>query len=79
MPNHQLKLIKGSNLFLSTLGPSPVVGFIREYGSEIRPSNDSELLQLIDAINSDSFSVDERLNGSDCLHTGARKQTILWV
>ena len=76
--NHSIVVDKREQSVSIYSGPSPVqVGFIREYGEEIRPLNDSELLQLFDAINSDSFSVDERLMHLIALHTGARKQTIL--
>lgn len=56
--------------------PTPI-GFVREYGEDLRPLNASELELLIDVLESDVFAVDERLIHYIALHTGARKQSIL--
>lgn len=78
--SHSIEIDKREQSVSTYSGPSPVsVGYVREYGEELRPLYDSELSQLIDAINSDSFSVDERLMHLIALHTGARKQTILTI
>lgn len=58
--------------------PTPVaIGFVREYGEDLRPLYSHELDELLEIISCDSFSVDERLIHLVALHTGARKQSIL--
>ncbi|NOI55759.1 site-specific integrase [Vibrio crassostreae] len=58
--------------------PTPVaIGFVREYGEDLRPLYSDELDELLEIIYCDSFSVDERLIHLVALHTGARKQSIL--
>lgn len=57
---------------------SPVkVSYVREYGEELRPLRQLELDELFDALETDVFSMDERLIHYIALHTGARKQSIL--
>ena len=56
--------------------PTPI-GFVREYGEDLRPLHEGELAKLIDVLESDVFAVDERLMHYIALHTGARKQSIL--
>lgn len=58
--------------------PNPVkIGFVRESGEELRPLREHELNELVRVINTNIFSVDERLMHYIAMCTGARKQTIL--
>ncbi|SKA45197.1 hypothetical protein [Enterovibrio nigricans] len=68
---------RGQSLAISRQ-PNPVrIGFVREYGEELRPLRDAELEDLLKVLQTKAFSVDERLMHYIAMHTGARKQTIL--
>ncbi|PST87871.1 integrase [Photobacterium sp. NCIMB 13483] len=68
---------RGQSLAVSRQ-PNPVrIGFVREYGEELRPLRDTELEDLLKVLQTKAFSVDERLMHYIAMHTGARKQTIL--
>lgn len=57
---------------------SPIpIGFVREYGEDLRPLRDTELDDMLRVLQTKVFSVDERLMHFIALHTGSRKQTIL--
>lgn len=50
---------------------------IIDEGEKLRPLTNHQKQKLLEALNSESISVDERLIFKMCLETGARKQTIL--
>ena len=56
---------------------SPVrVGYVRDGGEDLRPLSNKQFTQFMDVLQSDVFSVDERLICHIALFTGARKQSI---
>ena len=72
--NHEKR---GQTVAVSKSSAPVPIGFIREYGEDLRPLRESELKELISVLESDHFSIDERLMHYIAMHTGARKQTIL--
>ncbi|MGI2014547.1 site-specific integrase [Shewanella oncorhynchi] len=56
--------------------PVPI-GFVREYGEDLRPLREPELKELLRVLELECFAVDERLIHYIAMHTGARKQSIL--
>lgn len=62
----------------SSPGISPVpIGFVRDDGEDLRPLKNSQLAELLQLIDGDSWSAQERLIVLGALMTGARKQTVL--
>ena len=53
------------------------MGFVSEYGEELRPLKEHERIELVRVLNLEHFSVDERIMHLVGMETGARKQTIL--
>lgn len=68
---------RSQTLKTPTLASQPPTGFIREFGEDLRPLNNSERVILLKALSSERFSADERLMHYIAMYTGARKQTIL--
>tara|TARA_R110002095_G_scaffold216077_2_gene212010 strand:+ start:10826 stop:12277 length:1452 start_codon:yes stop_codon:yes gene_type:complete len=68
---------RGQSLRSFNKGSPVPVGFVREYGEDLRPLQERERVELMRVLNSRYFSVDERLIYLIGMHTGARKQTIL--
>jgi integrase len=57
---------------------SPVpIGFVRDEGEDLRPLTNPQLSELLEVLEADSWSMQERLILLTALMTGARKQTIL--
>ena len=55
----------------------PSIGYVREYGEDLRPLSNQEVSVPIDALRLPEFSTDERLMHFFAMETGARKQSIL--
>ena len=53
------------------------LGFVDDEGECLRPLGNSELADLVDVVNSDAWSAQERLIMLFAVMTGARKQTVL--
>lgn len=57
---------------------SPVpIGFVRDDGEDLRPLTNPQLAEMLQAIDGDSWSMQDRLILLTALMTGARKQTVL--
>ncbi|MCP4991703.1 MAG: site-specific integrase [Colwellia sp.] len=68
---------RGQSLAVSASANPTRIGFIREDGEELRPLLKAELDELLTALSSEKFAIDERLIHYIALQTGARKQSIL--
>lgn len=57
---------------------SPVpIGFVRDDGEDLRPLTNQQLSEMLQVIDADDWSIQERLILLTALMTGARKQTVL--
>ncbi|MEH6565079.1 MAG: site-specific integrase [Halopseudomonas sp.] len=68
---------RGQTLRSYNKGAPVHVGFVSEYGEELRPLKEHERIELVRVLNLEHFSVDERIMHLVGMETGARKQTIL--
>jgi integrase len=68
---------RGQSLAVSASANPIRIGFVREYGEELRPLREPELDEFFAALSTENFAVDERLIHYIALQVGARKQSIL--
>jgi integrase len=68
---------RGQSLPVSSSATPIRIGFVREDGEELRPLREPELDELLAALLTENFAVDERLIHYIALQVGARKQSIL--
>jgi integrase len=72
-----LETIKRSQTIPRSQPPEVRLGFVREYGEELRPLTNKELHELLSVIEKANWSQLERLIITTAITTGARKQTVL--